>query len=177
MRIDAGTLGSTASDLEESLHAVFRMADKWGAITLLDEADVFLEQRGHSDMERNRLIAGENTIHLHCNPIYCQTSINDQRLIETLATGMQYSSGRLNISLASSFSPPTEFSHLTTPSSPGSIWGSSIPRWALAAAARSGKISFHGRERMRTHSSSIPTFPARPMMTDSMGARSRTPCR
>ncbi len=59
MRIDAGTLGANASDLEESLNAVFRAAEKWGAITLLDEADVFLEKRRRSDVERNRLVAGE----------------------------------------------------------------------------------------------------------------------
>jgi hypothetical protein len=37
---------------------VFQLAEKWKAVVLLDEADVFMEERTTSDIERNSLIAG-----------------------------------------------------------------------------------------------------------------------
>ena len=44
--------------MEEGLSAAFRFAEKWKAVALLDEADVFLEQRRDSDLARNGLITG-----------------------------------------------------------------------------------------------------------------------
>lgn len=34
------------------------MAETWGAIMLIDEADIYLEQRAIQDVERNHLVAG-----------------------------------------------------------------------------------------------------------------------
>jgi hypothetical protein len=60
LRIDTATLGSSMQDIEENLSSTFRAAERWKAIVLLDEADVFLEKRKYTDLERNRLVAGTN---------------------------------------------------------------------------------------------------------------------
>ncbi|KAI3316819.1 P-loop containing nucleoside triphosphate hydrolase protein [Xylariaceae sp. AK1471] len=57
LRMDTASLGSSMVDVERNLAATFELAEKWRAIALLDEADIFLEQRGPSDLERNRLVA------------------------------------------------------------------------------------------------------------------------
>jgi hypothetical protein len=55
-QISAGELGTSLEKLEWQLPLIFRHADKWGAILLLDEADVFLEQRPLHDIHRNALV-------------------------------------------------------------------------------------------------------------------------
>ncbi|KAH7325774.1 P-loop containing nucleoside triphosphate hydrolase protein [Stachybotrys elegans] len=57
MRIDAGMLGSDASELANTLQELLQLAERWKAIALLDEADIFLQQRDRSHIERNRLVA------------------------------------------------------------------------------------------------------------------------
>ena len=44
-QISAGELGTSVEKLEAQLPLIFQRADKWKAVLLLDEADVFLEQR------------------------------------------------------------------------------------------------------------------------------------
>jgi hypothetical protein len=39
------------------LERVFDVATAWKAIVLIDEADVFLEQRSLHDLERNAMVA------------------------------------------------------------------------------------------------------------------------
>lgn len=55
--IQAGELGSTASEVEEHLEKVLEIAARWDAILLLDEAEIFLEKRNMVDMERNKIVA------------------------------------------------------------------------------------------------------------------------
>ena len=55
--MSAGDLGLDSSGVESSLSNVLEMATKWNAILLLDEADVFLEQRSAHDLERNKLVS------------------------------------------------------------------------------------------------------------------------
>lgn len=62
LRIDASTLGTTAESVEDALSQVFQLAEKWNAVVLLDEADVFMEQREPSDLERNSLVAGQSRL-------------------------------------------------------------------------------------------------------------------
>ncbi|KAK8043847.1 P-loop containing nucleoside triphosphate hydrolase protein [Apiospora phragmitis] len=57
LRLDAGTLGTTAKSVEEQLSAAFEIAEKWHAVVLLDEADVFLEQREPHGLLRNALVS------------------------------------------------------------------------------------------------------------------------
>jgi SpoVK/Ycf46/Vps4 family AAA+-type ATPase len=55
--MSAGELGLTADQVESSLQRVLEISTKWGAVLLLDECDVFLEQRTVSDLERNKLVS------------------------------------------------------------------------------------------------------------------------
>jgi hypothetical protein len=45
--------------MEKKLREWLRLAHKWGAVMLIDEADVFLERRMHADLKRNSLVSGE----------------------------------------------------------------------------------------------------------------------
>jgi hypothetical protein len=55
--MSAGHLGSHSEDVEGHLKDILRMVPKWGAVLLLDEADVFMETRSSTDLERNELVS------------------------------------------------------------------------------------------------------------------------
>ncbi|KAL8796535.1 MAG: hypothetical protein Q9195_001209 [Heterodermia aff. obscurata] len=55
--MSAGDLGLEFSGVESLLSNVLEMTTKWNAVLLLDEADVFLEQRSAHDLERNKLVS------------------------------------------------------------------------------------------------------------------------
>ncbi|KAK3934407.1 hypothetical protein QBC46DRAFT_399876 [Diplogelasinospora grovesii] len=57
VQISAGELPSHAGLLEAQLSLIFEIAQRWGAIVLLDEADVYLEQRSSRDLGRNGLVS------------------------------------------------------------------------------------------------------------------------
>lgn len=44
--------------MEDKLIKWFRLAEKWGAVILIDEADVYLERRQATDLKRNSLVSG-----------------------------------------------------------------------------------------------------------------------
>jgi AAA+ superfamily predicted ATPase len=53
----AGDLGTNAELLERNLVETTSLAHKWGAIVLIDEADVYLEERSLKDVQRNGLVS------------------------------------------------------------------------------------------------------------------------
>ena len=53
----AGDLGTNVELLERNLVEITSLAHKWKAIVLLDEADVYLEQRLLQDVQRNGLVS------------------------------------------------------------------------------------------------------------------------
>ncbi|KFZ04779.1 hypothetical protein V501_08981 [Pseudogymnoascus sp. VKM F-4519 (FW-2642)] len=56
-QITCGDLGSDAKQVETALQTNFALANRWGCILLLDEADVFLAERRREDFKRNGLVA------------------------------------------------------------------------------------------------------------------------
>lgn len=56
-RVTCGDVGTKAEDVERYLESVLHLGKIWGCVVLLDEADVFLEQRSLEDMERNALVS------------------------------------------------------------------------------------------------------------------------
>lgn len=56
--LSGGELSVNVSDVEKKLEAVFTLAKRWGAIVLLDEADVVMSKRTSSELERNAIVAG-----------------------------------------------------------------------------------------------------------------------
>jgi SpoVK/Ycf46/Vps4 family AAA+-type ATPase len=53
----ASDLGSSSTEVESKLSNVLEMCQKWNAVLLIDEADVFLEERASHDLERNKLVS------------------------------------------------------------------------------------------------------------------------
>ncbi|PHH72760.1 hypothetical protein CDD82_5807 [Ophiocordyceps australis] len=55
--VSAGDLGSDSWEMERKLSQVLSMVASWNAVLLIDECDIFLQQRTRQDLERNRIIA------------------------------------------------------------------------------------------------------------------------
>lgn len=55
--ISCGDLGIEPEQLEARLKEVFQYAVTWKAILLLDEADIFLQERDIHDVKRNALVS------------------------------------------------------------------------------------------------------------------------
>ncbi len=55
--VSAGELGTNSKTLEQDLNRIMDITHSWGAILLLDEADVFLEARQPHDIHRNSLVS------------------------------------------------------------------------------------------------------------------------
>ncbi|CAL8578347.1 hypothetical protein XPA_004136 [Xanthoria parietina] len=56
-QVTCGEIGTYAARLEERLGEIFEDAVTWGAILVLDEADVFLQERDYENLERNALVS------------------------------------------------------------------------------------------------------------------------
>lgn len=55
--LSAGELGQEAQKVEEKLKHVVELTEKWRAVLLLDECDVFLEKRTHNNLNHNEAVA------------------------------------------------------------------------------------------------------------------------
>ncbi|KAF2707975.1 P-loop containing nucleoside triphosphate hydrolase protein [Pleomassaria siparia CBS 279.74] len=55
--MSAGDLGLDPRRVESKLQDILAMCTRWNAVLLLDEADVFLEQRSLHELERNKLVS------------------------------------------------------------------------------------------------------------------------
>ena len=56
-RVTCGDIGTNPEDVEKYLQAVLLIGKLWGCIVLLDEADVFPEERSQTDLQRNALVS------------------------------------------------------------------------------------------------------------------------
>lgn len=55
--MSAGDLGVEADEVDRNLTEILEMVANWNAVLLLDECDVFLEERSAHDIERNRIVS------------------------------------------------------------------------------------------------------------------------
>ncbi|OPB41404.1 AAA family ATPase [Trichoderma guizhouense] len=55
--VTCGDIGTKPEDVENYLESVLYLGKTWGCVVLLDEADVFLEQRSLEDLQRNALVS------------------------------------------------------------------------------------------------------------------------
>lgn len=55
--VGAGDLGTSADRLDASLTTILKISATWGAVVLIDEADVFMEERSLAFLERNAMVA------------------------------------------------------------------------------------------------------------------------
>lgn len=56
-RVTCGDIGINAEAVEKYLNTVLYLGKMWNCVLLLDEADVFLEERSMSDLKRNSLVS------------------------------------------------------------------------------------------------------------------------
>ncbi|KAG9532239.1 MFS general substrate transporter, partial [Aureobasidium melanogenum] len=56
-RVTCGDIRTHTEDIEASLDSVLFIGKTWDCVVLLDEADIFLEERSPSDLERNALVS------------------------------------------------------------------------------------------------------------------------
>jgi DNA polymerase III delta prime subunit len=54
--VTAGDLGITAAEVEKTLGSVLELCQTWDALVLIDEADIFLEARNSTEIQRNALV-------------------------------------------------------------------------------------------------------------------------
>lgn len=55
--LSAGELGTQVRDVEKNLDMVLEITRQWGCVLLIDEADVFLQERDGLDLERNAMVS------------------------------------------------------------------------------------------------------------------------
>ena len=58
--ISCGDLGYQPEKVETALTEIFRLAQVWNCVLLLDEADVFLTQRTVNELKRNAMVSSES---------------------------------------------------------------------------------------------------------------------
>ncbi|KAF2113908.1 P-loop containing nucleoside triphosphate hydrolase protein [Lophiotrema nucula] len=56
-RVTCGDIGTDPEGVEKYLESVLFIGTTWGCVVLLDEADVFLEERTKMDLQRNALVS------------------------------------------------------------------------------------------------------------------------
>ena len=59
MALTCGDLGGDAREVEKAIDKYLRLGKLWGAVVLLDEADIYLEKRNLMDVHRNSLVSGK----------------------------------------------------------------------------------------------------------------------
>ena len=55
-RVHSGQLGIRSEDVEKNLEHILKRAQRWGAVLLIDEADVYIRRRGN-DIDHNAVVA------------------------------------------------------------------------------------------------------------------------
>lgn len=58
LALTVADLGTVETSIEQQLTTWFDLAEAWNAVLLVDEADIFLEQRKNKDLYRNGLVTG-----------------------------------------------------------------------------------------------------------------------
>jgi hypothetical protein len=59
LRLTVADIGTDEKEMEDILNEWFARGADWGAVILIDEADVFLEKRQVKDLQRNSLVSGK----------------------------------------------------------------------------------------------------------------------
>jgi adenylate kinase family enzyme len=103
--LSSGDLGTTPHELENALRNILEMNQKWKSVLLLDECDVFLEQRTVHDIERNKLVSiflrmleyYEGILFLTTNRIETMDAAFESRIHLSLQYGELNKASRLHV--------------------------------------------------------------------------------
>lgn len=55
--LSAGELGDSAPAVEDRLDEVLELTERWDAVLLFDECDVFIQERSSNNMRHNEIVA------------------------------------------------------------------------------------------------------------------------
>lgn len=132
--ITCGDIGTDPATLEHRLQWQFYLAQRWGAVLLLDEADIFLQARDISDLNRNSLVS----VFLRVLEYYTGKAL--QILWET-ASGYTYD---IYINKGFCFSPQTASVHSTKHLLHAFMWYSTIRHSTVKKEHKSGRTTFPG---------------------------------
>ena len=117
--MSAGDLGLDPRHVESKLQGILDMCTRWNAILLLDEADVFLEERSLHELERNKLVS----IFLRVLEYYEGIMFLTTNRVQTFDQAFQ---SRIHISL--------EYKELDQPSRK-KVWNNFLEQHNIAQAA------------------------------------------
>lgn len=85
LSLTCADIGTDEVEMENHLSTWFRLAEKWGAVMLIDEADVYLEQRSKNDLKRNSLVSGNDYFSIN-TPLISMSSSNCSDWVVKLTT-------------------------------------------------------------------------------------------
>ena len=78
LSVHAAQLGASADDIESNLRKVLRRGSRWNAVVLLDEADVYINERG-SSLQQNAIVAAFlRVLEQHTATIFMTTNRMDR---------------------------------------------------------------------------------------------------
>lgn len=86
-QMSAGDLGLDPRHVESKLQGILDMCTRWNSILLLDEADIFLEERSLHELERNKLVSIFLRVLEYYEGIMCMQSLCHNFVSETCADG------------------------------------------------------------------------------------------
>ena len=61
LNITAADLGHGPAQVDRRLNKYFNLATLWGAVVLMDEADIYLERRSADDLSRNSIVSSKQS--------------------------------------------------------------------------------------------------------------------
>ncbi len=88
-RVTCGDIGTDAEGIEKYLESALYLGTIWDSVVLLDEADVFLEERTQNDLARNALVSVFLRVLEYFNGIMILTSNRVGRFDEAFKSRMQ----------------------------------------------------------------------------------------
>ncbi|GAA6041759.1 hypothetical protein JCM8097_008317 [Rhodosporidiobolus ruineniae] len=89
--VGAGSLGVHADVLEKRLRDTLDVAEGWGAVLLIDEADVFLEERSRTDVARNAMVSVFlRMLEHHSGVLFLTTNRIDEAFMSRFSLAITY---------------------------------------------------------------------------------------
>lgn len=74
MSVQAAQLGIAADKIEESLAHILNLGNRWNAVVLLDEADVYISERGDDGVLRQVVAAFPRVLENHTSTVFLTTN-------------------------------------------------------------------------------------------------------
>lgn len=81
--VHSGTLGTDPASVQNALKKILQRQDRWGCIVLLDEADVFISQRGEN-LVKNSIVAEFLRVLEYCNGLIFMTTNREDDIDEAI---------------------------------------------------------------------------------------------